>query len=300
MDQETEWKPFFARRNSAAEEEFTRLHDGVPAWLNESLWEWLSQSVSIFRSTRDRGYWDPNEATLRRLERTLQISTTWQGDGREYSDRLAGLRLFRTAVYKHPDKFLSAVDYQLSQLSPTDGGCTSLETILTESSSAWRVGIVAGKPGLVERIDATVQSAAEDLALKGDQAGRLLADAWRHAFSLARDPSAAYRCAVRAVEAAAGPIISPRDSTRTLGKMISAFRDKPEKWSFSFTVDSTVSPKDVLLSMLQVLWTNEYSRHVDADTQAPLHVSQEEAESAVALALTLVTWFSSGAVRPVQ
>ena len=65
--------------------------------------------------------------------------------------------------------------------------------------------------------------------------------------------------------------------------MITALRDGKDKWNFAFTVDSTVNPKDVLLQMMQLLWTNEYSRHVDADPAVPLHVSQPEAESAVVL-----------------
>ena len=70
-----------------------------------------------------------------------------------------------------------------------------------------------------------------------------------------------------------------------------------DKWTFTFTVDSAVEPKKVLLEMMQLLWTNEYSRHVDVDPTMPLHVSQEEAESAVVLALTLANWFSSGAIK---
>jgi hypothetical protein len=98
------------------------------------------------------------------------------------------------------------------------------------------------------------------------------------------------------VEASAGPVLTPDDPRPSLGKMIAALRDGKDKWDFTFTVDSTVNPKDVLLQMMQLLWTNEYSRHVDADPTAPLHVSQPEAESAVVLALTLVNWFVSGAI----
>ncbi|MYV53871.1 hypothetical protein GT042_15440 [Streptomyces sp. SID3212] len=202
------------------------------------------------------------------------------------------------ALYTDPDAFLGAVDLALSELKPGDQACQQLETILEEAASVWRVGIVAGKPGLVERIDATVQLAAEATGALDARAGRLLADAWKHAFSMHRDPSAAYRYAVRAVEAAAAPVISPKDSLPTLGKMISAFRDKPDKWDFYFKVDSTAAPKAVLLGMMQILWTNEYTRHVDPDVQAPLYVSQGEAESAVVLALSLVNWFASGAVTP--
>jgi hypothetical protein len=58
----------------------------------------------------------------------------------------------------------------------------------------------------------------------------------------------------------------------------------------NLSVDSVVKPKEVLLQMMQLLWTNEYSRHIEADPIVPLHVKQEEAESAVVLALTLMNW----------
>ncbi|MDX3576455.1 hypothetical protein [Streptomyces sp. FL07-04A] len=190
------------------------------------------------------------------------------------------------------------MDLALSELEVGSSECRALEATLEEAASAWRVGLVAGKPGLVERIDATVQLAAETTGALDVRAGRLLADAWKHAFSMHRDPSAAYRYAVRAVEAAAAPVISPKDTLPTLGKMISAFRSKPDKWNFAFKVDSATDPKMVVLGMMQILWTNEYTRHVDPDVQAPLHVSQEEAESAVVLALSLVNWFASGAITP--
>lgn len=209
---------------------------------------------------------------------------------------LAGLRALRSTIYQNSEAFLSAVDLELSYLKSTDRHCEALESLLEESASAWRVGTVIDRPGLVARIDPTVQLAAETTGTLDARAGRLLADAWKHAFSMQRDPSAAYRYAVRAVESSAAPVLSPADSLPTLGKMISALRAKPEKWNFAFKVDSAADPKMTLLSMLQLLWTNEYTRHVDPDIQAPLHVSQQEAESAVVLALTLVNWFASGAV----
>jgi hypothetical protein len=113
-----------------------------------------------------------------------------------------------------------------------------------------------------------------------------------------RNPSASYRCSVRAVEAAAGPVLTPSDPRPSLGKMNAALRDGMSKWHFTFKMESSVAPKNVLLQMMQLLWTNEYSRHVDADSAIPLHVSQKEAESAVILALTLVSWFTSGAIGP--
>lgn len=105
------------------------------------------------------------------------------------------------------------------------------------------VGQVGSVPGLVKRIDDTVQAAAEEIARQGTRSGKLLADAWRQAFSMQRDPSASYRCSVRAVEAAAAPVLTPKDPRPSLGKMITTLRDSMQKWKFAFSVDSAVEPR---------------------------------------------------------
>jgi hypothetical protein len=288
---EEAWVPFYARQEGGRES-FFKLHDGVPAWLRESLWSWLSVEVSTWRSSTSGGYHDPSVQKIREIERLIRKGIGWDGGGEDYSSRRAGLKALRDALYKDDVAFLTAVDYRLSLLDSRrqSGRIAELELVLKDSSSRWRVSVVSGRPGLADRIDETVQLAAESLAAKEARSGELLADAWRHAFSMNRDPSAAYRCAVRAVEAAAGPVLTPNDQMPTLGTMISVFRDKPDTW------DSAVDPKRVLVQMLQLLWTNEYSRHVDPGVDSPLHVTQGEAESAVMLALTLTSWFTSGAV----
>jgi hypothetical protein len=201
-------------------------------------------------------------------------------------------------LYKDEKAFLTAVDFHLSRTTDAQD-IQELERILEDSSSKWRVGQVDSRPALVERVDRTVQQVAEQTAGSAGRSGRLLAEAWRHAFSMQRNPSSAYRCAVRAVEASAAPIFTPTDPQPSLGKMSAALRDGMAKWRFAFTVDSKVDPKEVLLGMMQLLWTNDYARHIDADPDVPLNVSQQEAESAVILALTLINWFTSGAVARV-
>jgi hypothetical protein len=300
MTAEDPWVPFYARTSDDAAADFARLHPGVPAWMRESLWGWLREQLCKFiRTTNGRGYWDPSSQRIRETERICRIETRWGGTGSDFSDRTAGLEALRNALYRDDVKFLTAVDLYLAK-APGPDGVQKLQVILNDSASAWRVGQIGARLALVERLDDTVQGVAEETAKQGTRAGQLLSDAWYHAFSMHRDPSAAYRCAVRAIEAAAGPILTPKDPRPSLGKMIPALRDGMQKWSFSFTVDSSVDPKNVLLQMMQLIWTNEYSRHVDVDPAVPLHVSQEEAESAVVLALTLVNWFISGAISLVS
>lgn len=56
-------------------------------------------------------------------------------------------------------------------------------------------------------------------------------------------------------------------------------------------------PVTTLVSMIDLLWGSQHDRHVPADQEAPLHVTQEEAEAAIHLAVTLVQWFTMGALR---
>jgi len=293
---EDSWVPLYARISEAGASEFARLHPGVPLWMRESLWEWLRKQLSILKGSASREYWDPVPELIREVERICRIEIHWLGSGSDYTDRLKGLNALRLTLYENDVAFLTAIDFRLSREGIKIDVVQELEWVLGDAASEWRVAKIEDRWILVHRVDETVQQAAEALAQQGTRPGKLLSDAWRHAFSMHRDASASYRCSVRAVEAAAGPILTPSDPRPSLGKMITALRDGMKKWNFAFTVDSAVEPKQVLLEMMQLLWTNEYSRHVGADPAAPLNVSQREAESAVVLALTLVNWFTSGAV----
>jgi hypothetical protein len=291
------WVPFYARATEAGASDFECLFPGVPPWMRESLWSWLAERLStwVYGAGRGGGYSTPDSEKIREIERICRVDAQWMGSGSSHSDRVQGLEALRTALYSDDTTFLTAVDFCLSGNLNGDQ-VKELEVILQDSSSKWRVGQIGSRAGLVERVDETVQRAADELIGKGERHGKLLAEAWQHAFSMQRNPSSAYRCAVRAVELAATPVLTPKDPQPSLGKMITALRDGMGKWRFAFTVDSAVDPKKVLLQMMQLLWTNDYARHVTVDPNVPLNVGQEEAESAVVLALTLVNWFASGAI----
>lgn len=295
------WVPFYARASEAGASDFECLFPGVPPWMRESLWAWLKVRLSdwVHSSTsRQGGYFSPNASRIREIERICRVDSRWTGSGADHSDRYRGLEALRDVLYSNETAFLTAVDFYLSK-NPQAQPVQELSTVLEDSSSKWRVGHIGSRQGLVERVDETVQRSADEIIRKGDRHGRLLAEAWQHAFSMQRNPSSAYRCAVRAVEVAAAPVLTPKDPAPSLGKMITALRDGMAKWRFAFTVDSAVDPKGVLLQMMQLLWTNDYARHINVDPNVPLNVSQEEAESAVVLALTLINWFASGAIARV-
>ena len=111
------------------------------------------------------------------------------------------------------------------------------------------------------------------------------------------NPSRAYSEAVKAVEEAALPIVLPNDKSATLGKVIGELRATPSAWQCIFARDSkmthttAVTPIEVVIGMLDLIWANQTDRH------APITpIVQEQAESAVQLALALVELFRSGAI----
>ena len=136
---------------------------------------------------------------------------------------------------------------------------------------------------MTELIDRTVAStgrAAEHLSL-----------AWSRCFGRYPDLNEACMEAVKAIEVAAKPIVTPDDSATTLGKIRSAIRDKPEKWLTGSEFDRSV---ETILSMISMVWEG-HQRH--GDESAPMNVSQESAEMTVQIAVLLVGWFSTGRIR---
>lgn len=267
------------------------MHDGVPPWLRDSLLMWLVKEVRHpvyrgggggYRSAEFVGH--GLEVTLaREIERKCRLDLRWDGEF-----EVSGLSALERVVKADEAGFLDVVEY-VSITYATPESREVLEEVLAEAGSRWRVSTATGR--FEDRVAATVVAAAKAVFSEGAP-GALLQKAWESAFSRNPDASDAYRQAIRAVEAAAQGIVLPKSSKATLGTIIAALKQGKHKFKFAFAVDSAVDPMDVLISMMQMLWTNQYDRHVNDET--PLHVSQDEGEAAVLLALTLVQWCLSG------
>lgn len=129
-------------------------------------------------------------------------------------------------------------------------------------------------------------------ALPADRARTHLARAWSKLMGRSPDPSGAYREAVRAIEAAAKPVISPKADLATLGTMIKDIDNKPAKWTFE------LGDVDEVRRMMKLVWKSQLDRHGTDDETVPLDVTHEQADAAVHLAITLVRYFAGGLVRP--
>lgn len=168
-----------------------------------------------------------------------------------------------------------------------------LGNVLTIGGSEWDVS-TSGDQGahVVRRIPGPIDDSIDAIRTDSERAHHHLEVAWSKLVGRNPDPSTAYRESVRAVESAAKPTVTPNDSTATLGKIIRAIRDKPEKWHVM--LDQASSSQ--IAEMAELLWRGQLDRHGTDDLDAPLNVSQNEADAAFYIALALVRLFTSGAI----
>lgn len=196
-----------------------------------------------------------------------------------------------------PDEILSFLDWAVFDNAEGDGDSSDndvLEEILIAGGSLWKVGQRDGVAGLERRVPKGVQQAAEQVMSTPGHAGTLLSEAWHAAFGLNPDFGKAYAQSVKAVEAAAIPVVSPNDAGATLGKVIGTIR-ADGNWSLDLTREHLTSTSAaVILGMAQALWTGQSDRHAGPSDYGPS--TRADAEAAVFLAVPLVQFFSSGAV----
>ncbi|MBJ7331301.1 MAG: hypothetical protein JHC95_15515 [Solirubrobacteraceae bacterium] len=190
---------------------------------------------------------------------------------------------------------LDVLDYALNHLveSRTNPDrAPMLGAILQDGGSAWEVTPAAdeGNFVLTRRELGPVAEAIDGLAPASERAAAHLRTAWKELAGRAPSPDQAYFHALQAVEAAAKPVILPKDDAATLGKMLRAVDDASHKWTFVLG-----EPEDAM-APASAMW-KAHRRHGTDDREAPMGMSQEEADAAVHLALTLVRWFAGGAFR---
>ncbi len=283
-----QWRPLFKR----LEEEHTDgvLHEGVPGWLKPSLFHWVSEQL------QDTSGWGPSAKMLHMIQRKCRIESLSWSNGAESATHSLLQRMAND-----DELALEVVNLLVFYASQTDSMyrrgevAFDLEVMLATAGSAWTVAGESEEPLRLERrVPSEVRDRYVEVSAKG-RAGGHLQVAWREMYGRNPDPSAAYREAVRAVEAAGTPIISPNNSRTTLGTMIRDFRAKPDKWDVP--LGSTAEQgRDVLLKMMEGVWHGQSDRHGTPDEEAPISVTPEEAEAALHAAITLVHLFWSGLV----
>lgn len=202
-----------------------------------------------------------------------------------------------TRVYDDEEFGLDVIDYVLAHMpefvryeSPSEAA-QGANAVLWTGGSAWEVTPKAeeGRFQLSRRAVGPVRDAIQAIPA-GTRAHQHLITAWNRLSGRNPDPSSGYREAVRAVEAAAKPVVLPDNDRATLGQMIVAMRDKPEKWTV------TLGNVDDVRRIMEIVWTSQLDRHGTDDDSVPLTVSPDEADAAFAACLHLARLFAGGHV----
>ncbi len=202
------------------------------------------------------------------------------------------------AITQKGNQFIARViDYFLSGFETDQWGTTpnEAETLKWHFDSAASAAEIALQDGAY-RLRRRATEGVEELAEASRQsapalAGQHLGKAWNEAYALTPNTSLAMTEAIKAVEAAAHPVVTPTAKKVRLGMMTQTIKDQ-SGWTLAFPNRDDGHPdhKAVLVGMLETLIIAQVDRHGGV---AP---SVMEAHGHVQLASILVQWFSSGVI----
>jgi hypothetical protein len=230
------------------------------------------------------------------LRLRLAPALRWERAEDAVDDLLARMR-------QDPELALDAIDAALWSLNPSNSYyveplVAELNQTLEAGGSVWEAHSDGDDDRwrLRRRAARVVREAIETLAESAERAHHHLREAWRKIAGREPDATGAYREAVKAIEAAAKPVVVPDATLATLGMMIAALRDKPDKWTYP------LGGSDAMRGLLERVWKGQHDRHGTDDPEAPLSVELDEARAAVHLATAICASFAEGVVarRPTE
>lgn len=294
MDEET-WRPLGVNTDKQIAE-YDALHDGVPEWMSSAFWAWVRDALTVYRHYHDgSGRVAMLDTALTEcMCQTLKISIP--NLRAEKTDARVGQQQLQSAIatLRQHHTPLQIADYLLAHAGHSN--TEDLEAVLERSKSAYEIGVRSGLPGLVHRVPIGVQVAADSVMARAGRAGTRLAKAWEELYGLTPHASEAYRLAILAVEDAAVPVVSPNNPNATLGTVLKQIEDQ-KNWRLPMAREHDKAPSSaVLIGMLRVLWHGQHDRH-GGQPSAPGDVTIDEAQVAVAVAVTLVHWFDAGLIQ---
>lgn len=278
------WRPWDADDDEY--EERSLIRELLPPPLQAPVMAWIR------RELRPSGaYAWVNMNRVHELQSGLQVDLGLQGRYVEADDALA-------LIARRGDQFVArAVDFFLSDYAPDNHGnapseVDSLKRHFDNTASSADIGLQDGVYRLRRRAPEGVEELAEASRQSAPTlAGQHLAKAWSQAYALTPNTSLVMTEGIKAVEAAAHPVVTPNASRIRLGMITQTIKDQ-SGWTLAFPNRDDGHPdhKAVLVGMLETLIIAQADRHGGA---AP---SVLEAQGHVQLASTLVQWFSTGVV----
>lgn len=278
------WRPWDA--DDEEYEERSLIRELIPTALYAPVLAWIRREL---RPSGAYAYVDMGR--VHELQSGLQVSFGLQSRFVDTDD------VVRT-IAQRGDQFVARViDFFLSYYEQDKWGnapseVDSLKWHFDSAASAAEIALQDGRYRLRRRVPAGVEELAEASKQSAPAlAGQHLGKAWAEAYALTPNTSLVMTEAIKAVEAAAHPVVSPTAKKVRLGMMTQTIKDQ-SGWTLAFPNRDDGHPdhKAVLLGMLETLIIAQADRHGGA---AP---SVMEAQGHVQLASTLVQWFSAGVV----
>ncbi|PYI65928.1 hypothetical protein CVV68_16100 [Arthrobacter livingstonensis] len=269
----------------ATEEEIAQMsiiREGIPTILAEPLKNWLAESLFV-RS----GYQIKEFALELQLELNINLGFTAGPD--------LTSKAFADTVFLSDEKMIMRVlDYLLYTMprgyrTPSE----ELAKYLNLYRSKYAVVLSDNMSRVGYRVTEGLEETMQEAINAADAtAGKLLAEAWEYAFGLDGKAEEAMDKAVKAVERAATPIVSPNDLAPSLGKAAIVVKQQGD-WVLGLRSNDKAYPGVTLHHMMETLWHGQHYRHVDKNSIPP---TIEQARVHVMLAATLVGWFASGQI----
>lgn len=277
------WVPW-----DADEDEVVQLHvvrEPIPDSMRPALREWL-----YLRLMDSSGI--SRESTVTTLQSALRINLEFER-GNALTEELVNALEARgdKILLRTVDFLLALYEFHSYQAEPSE--VEALRWHLDTSLAAIDIVLQDRVYRLGRRLPEGVEAAAQ-LAVDSTPkvAGRHLAKALREMQTLEPDTSAVMTEGIRAVEAAAGAVVTPKDIAPRLSKIVAALKDK-SAWTVSLQRRDDGHPdhRAVLIGMLETLAFAQRDRHAG---KAPAVV---QAQGHVLLAANLVGWFSTGVIQ---
>jgi hypothetical protein len=256
------------------------LHEGVEPWMVEPLIAWLRPFIwtriwtyadATYRATCVMGFIEGFEMA-HCVRKPFNRST----DAAPATDLEARIRAGTDL-----NLGLDVADYALNHLQTSAAHASALDLILRQGGSAWQVTPFDDEAEprftLTRRDLTSAKLAISDVRPLHERAGGFLADSWKAIATRDPHPSEGYDKAVKAIEVAAQPVVSPANAKATLGTIVRDMRAKPSKWTFA------LGDLDLIIDMADRVWTQHF-RH---GTQPRDDHTLEEADAALHLAIPL-------------
>jgi hypothetical protein len=167
-----------------------------------------------------------------------------------------------------------------------------LEQVLLSAGSKWMVGTRLGKTRACSEGPGSKMHPRELLKVL-EQPERSCAARGPMSTGLEPNDSAAYADAVRAAEIAGIGVIQPQHATAPLGTVLGQMLSDGD-WRLPLREHQDAPGVNLVLDMIRSLWHRHRDRHGSVNYS---DVGHDEARAAVMLAVTLVHWFTSGALQ---